>query len=287
MASSFLRFVMRVGRRLFRNTPIQRLNLTTYAYRKLALKAFGADPIEVHFRGALFMYPGGDYTTLPTLMDGVYERAELDALISFLDSLSSPICAVDIGANVGIWTVILARHRNVKEVVAFEPSQENLTYLRSNIELNQVKDKVTIVESAVSDVDGEITFDDSGSGATKRIAATGTTVVSSVSLDSFLKGKSVDLIKIDVEGYEPLVLNGSWSTIETSLPTLFIEYSLPQVDSAGLSWVQAGNRLIRVYGGFTIVSESGAETFHDFVKLENDNRLLNLIFQRKLHQESS
>lgn len=273
--------MMRFGRRLFRNTPIQKLKITTLIYKKFAQKAFGEDPIEVPFRGVRIIYPGGDYTTLPTLMDGVYEKVELDALISYLDSLTSPIDTVDIGANVGIWTVLLASHQNVRRVIAFEPSQENLAYLRSNLELNKVTNKVTIVESAVSDVNGEVVFDDSGSGATKRIATTGNTVVPSVSLDTYLKDMSVNLIKIDVEGHEPLVLSGCWKTIESSMPTLFIEYSLPQVVAAGLSWEHAGDRLVQVYGGFSLLSDAGIERSQDFAILENDNRLLNLLFQKK------
>ncbi len=93
-------------------------------------------------------------------------------------------------------------------MIAFESSQENLTCLRSNLELNQIMDKVIIVETAVSDIDGDVTFDNSDNGATKRISSTGTTVVPSVPLDKYLNGMDVDLIKIDVEGYEPLVLSG-------------------------------------------------------------------------------
>ena len=281
MSSESIRSMMRFCRRLFRNTPIQRLKITTFVYKQFAQKAFGQDPIEVPFRGVRILYPGGDYTTLPTLMDGVYEKVELDVLISYLDSLTSPICAVDIGANVGIWTVLLASHRNVRHVYAFEPSKENLTYLRSNLQLNNVINDVTIVESAVSDVDGEVLFDDSGSGATKRISAIGSTVVPSVSLDTYMKDLPVDLIKIDVEGYEPLVLSGCWKTIETSLPTLFIEYSLPQSDAASLSWEQTGERLVQTYGGFSLLVESGIETSLDFAVLRNDRRLLNLMFQKK------
>ena len=278
MTKNLVRSFMRLGRKLFRNTPIQRWRLTTYIYKIAARRAFGITPIEVSFRGARILYPGGDYTTLPTLMDGIYEANELDTLSSYLDSLTSPITAIDIGANVGIWTVLLAQHKNVRKVIAFEPSHENLSFLRSNLELNKIQDKVEVVESAVSDTNGEVRFDDAGSGATKRISQTGSTVVSSVSLDSYLQGATIDLIKIDVEGYEPSVLNGCWQTIESSLPTLFIEYSLPQVTAAGMSWKVAGERLCNLYGEFKLISDSATSSQNNFAVLENDNRLLNLQF---------
>ena len=165
-------------------------------------------------------------------------------------------------------------------MIAFESSQENLTCLRSNLELKQIMDKVIIVETAVSDIDGDVTFDNSDNGATKRISSTGTTVVPSVSLDKYLNGMDVDLIKIDVEGYEPLVLSGCWKTIQSSLPTLFVEYSLPLVSAAGLSWEGVGHRLVQIYGGSTILGVSGTETSRDFVILRNESRLLNLMFQK-------
>jgi FkbM family methyltransferase len=276
-----IRSFMRIGRRCFRNTPIQGWRATDFIYKRAALRAFGTEPVEVAFRGSRILYPGGDHTTLPTLMDGVYELYELNELTSYLDSLTSPITAVDIGANVGIWTVLLASHPNVQQVFAFEPSQSNLSFLRNNLRINQIEHKVVIIESAVSDYDGDVRFDDLGSGATQRISQTGSTVLSSVTLDSYLEGKLIDLIKIDVEGYEPSVLNGSWQTIEVSLPTLFIEYSLPQVTAAGLSWGECGDRLCHLYDEFTIITDSGLIKESDFASLEGDNRLLNLNFIKR------
>jgi FkbM family methyltransferase len=269
---------MRISRKLFRNTPVQRWKFSSFVYRHAAIGAFGTETTEVSFRGSRILYPGGDHTTLPTLMDGIYEANELDELIKYLDSLTSPITAIDIGANVGIWTVLLARHPNVRQVLAFEPSKSNLSFLRSNLEINQIQDKVVVIEAAVSDFDGEITFDDLGSGATKRISQTGSAIVSSVTLDTYLQGKQIDFIKIDVEGYEPSVLSGAWKTLETCLPAMFIEYSLPQVEAAGLSWAQTGKRLCSLYGEFTVISDSELVQKFDFVSLESDKRLLNLKF---------
>jgi FkbM family methyltransferase len=278
MIKTILRSFMRISRKCFRNTPIQRLRITTFIYKHVARTAFKAEIIEVSFRGARILYPGGDYTTLPSLVDGVYEKNELNALMKHLDGMKSPINAVDIGANVGIWTVLLAKHENVRQVFAFEPSPLNVSLLRSNIELNHLEEKVVIIESAVADTDGQVRFEDTGSGATKRISQTASSFVSSVSLDSYLNGAHVDLIKIDVEGYEPIVLNGSWNTIEATMPTLFIEYSLPQVFAAGLTWKTAGERLCNLYGKYTVITDAGIKTEEDFDAIAKDNRLLNLLF---------
>lgn len=267
---------MKIGRKLFRNTPIQRLGVTTLIYKKIALRAFGTEPVEVNFRGTKILYPGGDYTTLPTLVSGEYEKMELDHLSKTLDELESPITALDIGANVGIWTVLLASHPKVNRVIAFEPSPSNLSFLRHNISVNGVENKVTIVEAAVSDTTGTAFFSSEGSGATMRLAESGSFSVSTVTVDEKTQNEKIGLIKIDVEGFEPAVLDGAWQTIENCLPRLYIEYSLSQTKAAEKSWGRAGLKLLNLYGQMTVISDDELSTVHSFNVLENDQRLLNL-----------
>ena len=273
---SILMLFMRVARKLFRNTRVQQLSLTTAIYKKIAIRAFGTDPVDVNFRGVRFLYPGADYTTLPTLVTGDYEEAELDHLIKTLDSLDDKIVALDVGANVGIWTVLLAKHHNVHKVIAFEPSPSNLSYLRHNIQMNAVEDKVQIVEAAVSDKAGVAYFTNEGNGATMRLTENGSFSVSTVLIDEAVGSEKVGLIKIDVEGFEPAVLDGSWKTIERCFPYLYIEYSLSQTRAAGKSWGAAGTRLLDLYGEITAISDGSHTSLKNFDELENDERLINL-----------
>lgn len=269
---------MKIGRKLFRNTPIQRLGITTFIYKKIALRAFGSEPVEVEFRNIKILYPGGDYTTLPTLVSGEYEKMELDHLKKTLDGLDGQITAFDIGANVGIWTVLLASHPKVSKVVSFEPSPSNLSFLRHNISINGVEDKVEIVEAAVSDAPGTAFFNNEGSGATMRLSDSGKFSVSTVTLDDIGNNLQIGLIKIDVEGFEPAVLDGAWQTIERCLPHLYIEYSISQATMAGKSWGRAGLKLLNLYKEMTIISDGGLSPAHTFDMLEDDHRLLNLYF---------
>lgn len=271
-----LTLIMRIARRLFRNTPVQRLGLTTFIYKKIAIRAFGTDPVEVDFRGAKLLYPGGDYTTLPTLVAGSYEETELNHLLQTLDALDRQIIALDIGANVGIWTVLLARHPNVARVISFEPSPQNLTYLKHNIQSNKVEHKVQIIEAAASNEEGTSFFDDEGSGATMRLAEQGRLSVSTVIVDKVVQSDEVGLIKIDVEGFEPTVLAGCWRTIEQNRPILYIEFSLSQSKSAGNSWYPAGPKLLDLYGTIVVIGDREQTPIKNFSELDNDQRLLNL-----------
>ena len=282
----FLRGLMRAARRLFRNTPIQQWSLTTRIYKFVAGKAFSEEFLDVPFRNATIRYPGGDYTTLPSLVEGYYEKTEIDRVMKFLDSLSTPVTAYDVGANVGIWTCLLAKHPSVMNVVAFEPSRENLSLLRTNIDLNGCAEKVTIVEAAVSDRDGVIEFLEGGSGATRRIAGDQggekSIRVAVLRLDTYAQShnESPGLIKVDVEGFEPHVIDGMRQVVQQFRPALLLEYSLIQSESAGTSWEAMGPWLTDEYGSVEILDETGAQIASDFSSLGSDRRLLNLFFSR-------
>lgn len=275
----FLRMVMRVARRMLKNTPIQQLRLTTLVYRRFAQRAFGDEPLEVNFRNVRIKYPGGDYTTLPTLIEGSYESLEIDSILDILDSLEDKIVAIDVGANVGIWTILLASHSNVEKVFAFEPSPANLAFLEENIKINQVSHKVTVIDAAVSNSEGTAKFDDEGNGATMRLSMQGQLVVPTITLDQFTQDQKIGLIKIDVEGFEVPVLEGGWQTIIRDRPVLCIEYSLSQTKSAGNSWDEMCPKLIELYGDIEVISAGKIRRINNYSTIENDGRLLNLLIK--------
>ena len=278
--NAFLKVIMRSGRRLFRNTPIQRLGLTTMVYKLVAKSAFPQDFLMIEFRGATIKYPGGDHTTLPTLVDGRYESSEFNRVIEFLDGLTEPIDVMDIGANVGIWTCVLARHPMVRRLAAFEPSQETLGLLRENIAINACTDKVTVVEAAVTNEVGVVNFTSAGSTATRRIEMDddATESVAATTVDVFVEtsGFKPGLIKVDVEGYEPLVLEGAEVTISTFRPALLLEYSVPQTTSAGLTWASCRSTLEGQYPTIEALTDTSRTVISNLAQIASDKRLLNL-----------
>ena len=111
--------------------------------------------------------------------------------------------AFDVGANVGYYTLLLARGVGPKgRVIAFEPNPFNLTYLKEHLRLNKIGN-VEIVEAAVSDREGVAFF--SGEGAMGKLSQTGAPT-KIVQLDNYPKP---DFIKMDIEGEETAALRGS------------------------------------------------------------------------------
>jgi FkbM family methyltransferase len=139
--------------------------------------------------------------------------------------LTRPATVVfDIGANVGIYTLLFAdRVGPAGRVVAFEPAPRNVAYLRKHLALNSVSN-VEIVDAAVSDAVGSSSFDDTADSCAGRLESTGALRVRTTTIDHFVQGSGLhpSLIKIDVEGAEGDVLHGALKTLNELRPTILI-----------------------------------------------------------------
>lgn len=121
--------------------------------------------------------------------------------------------AVDVGAHIGLYTLLMARAVGpTGHVLAVEPAEENLRYLRANITTNGYDDRVQVLAAAATDHAGTVSFHLTGSSdshglhphpntATKRVVT-----LPAVRLDDVVDG--VDFVKIDTEGAELSTLAG-------------------------------------------------------------------------------
>jgi FkbM family methyltransferase len=123
---------------------------------------------------------------------------------------------VDVGANVGAYSVRAAS--GGMKVYAFEPNPETVKVLKRNAEINHVS--IDLLEYALGSADGNAKM--SPNGALSRISADGAIEVPLRTLDSFDLPR-VDLLKVDVEGYELEVLKGARKTLARCHPTVFVE----------------------------------------------------------------
>jgi FkbM family methyltransferase len=225
--------VIKSARKLFARTPIEKLSLTT----KIKTKVFGfsgaSGEVTADFRGVQLTVPAKDIIIAPGLVGGFYEKIELD-VFERLAAISKTI--FDVGANVGMYCCIAADRAPVtSEIVAFEPVPENVRYLRANLEKNEQTARVVIEEKAVGRDSGEMqlyllegsTCKHSPS-AKNAFNSTTSITVPAVSLDDYVQRKfrerPIELLKVDVEGYEGAVLRGAHRMLQEDKPTLFIEF---------------------------------------------------------------
>jgi FkbM family methyltransferase len=140
---------------------------------------------------------------------------------------------IDVGAYVGFYTILAAKHG--WKVIAFEPNPINLILLRYNIALHGVRDRVLIAGKAIGDVHGYARFSISTSlsesSFTKYLSSELKLldiVVEVVTIDSVLESLGVKdsdnlVMKIDVEGFGSRTLRGAAMTIEKFRPFILFE----------------------------------------------------------------
>ena len=116
---------------------------------------------------------------------------------------------IDIGANIGSFSIYAAHNR--AKVYAVEPEPNNYEALVNNIELNNMQEKITPVKLGISDYNGTAIISNEGGGATILDGKSGASI-KVITLDKFIKDNnitSVGVLKIDVEGSEQEIILGA------------------------------------------------------------------------------
>ena len=134
--------------------------------------------------------------------------------------------ALDIGANTGRYSVIGGKFGG--DVISFEPYNINFCRLVDNLKLNNLNYLNTLMAGlSEEDRNGFLSvnsplFYKSAGG---KISQSGINI-RLLKLDNINFNKPINILKIDVEGHELEVLNGSLKKINDFLPYILIEYNL-------------------------------------------------------------
>lgn len=140
----------------------------------------------------------------------------------------------DIGANIGLISLLLAKHDNGLDstVHCFEPEPRNFNQLTQNIEHNELKGRLHAHQMALGATEGEVELHIRGTEGEGRHSiatskgATDAITVKLQTMAAFAEQHNVhpDIIKIDVEGAEGQVLAGMEPLIASGSPThIFLE----------------------------------------------------------------
>jgi FkbM family methyltransferase len=195
--------------------------------------------LEREWPGGFTLHRTGDLVFVPAPLDARGRHALLHpprvhpAVLAFLHPGA---VAIDIGANLGEWTLPLARAVGASgRVLAAEPAPRNAGALEATLYANALC-QAEVIRAAIGDHDGIAEF--AIPIVTSAHTDTGTARIGSAcvrrealrvplrSLDSLAAERGldrVDLIKIDVEGHERRVLDGAASTLARHRPVLVLE----------------------------------------------------------------
>lgn len=149
-----------------------------------------------------------------------------------LKNIKKEYVCVDVGSNIGWISCLLGV--KAKKVYSFECNPIVFNRLVCNVYLNNLSDKVVCYSNGVGDYTGEqnfVSYKHSGHGhlgSTVRYADsfTGVFKVDVLRLDDCLEDiKSLDFLKVDVEGFEFDVIKGAKNLIKKYCPVIVFEYN--------------------------------------------------------------
>jgi FkbM family methyltransferase len=137
---------------------------------------------------------------------------EFEDMAFVLHVLRTSDLFVDVGANVGSYTILASAGLGVK-TIAFEPIPTTYGHLVDNIDLNGVHDLVTAHNIGVGAERGELIFTSSLDTVNHVLGAAESDIASTKiavnTLDEMLGESRPTVIKIDVEGFETRVIDGA------------------------------------------------------------------------------
>ncbi|MFA6554486.1 MAG: FkbM family methyltransferase [Candidatus Paceibacterota bacterium] len=182
-------------------------------------------PPQINIQEGTIILDQTDVAVSGTLALGSFEDTEIEL---FRKSLKNGFTVVDIGANIGYYTIIASGHIGSNgKIFAYEPENRNYSFLQKNIEVNRLTN-VKAQKIGLSDKKGSNTLylDPNNKGHHSLVYdkdKPGLTIELDT-LDNSLKqfgSPKIDIIKIDIEGAEFLALEGMRETIQKS-PNLII-----------------------------------------------------------------
>lgn len=147
---------------------------------------------------------------------------------------------IDIGGNIGLFSFYIKNLFPESDIIVFEPEQNNFEILQRNLSLYS---RITLLKQAVGQNNGTGELNVSNNPLAHfindieidldvRPGIIGSQDVNIVALDSVIKDK-IDVIKVDIEGYEGKALSGAKNIINKYLPLLLVsvEHSKKQKDN--------------------------------------------------------
>ena len=187
-----------------------------------------------------------------------YQADEAVTMKLFKESVKSGMKVLDVGANIGIFTVLAAKRVGPDgQVLAFEPDPRTRAYLEWNLRRNDVANLVSIEYKALFDDTREVSFVKDRAAFRSSIFGAKeegeTILVEAARLDDMIAdNETFDVLKMDIEGAEVRALRGMSQMIARSRDKLcmFIECNPTALEQAGAS---AAELLAQLHGlGFRV-----------------------------------
>ncbi len=191
-------------------------------FRGLYYTAYGASGKKITINGET-------YTVSAHVARGIKSNIDETPLKLLCNMCLATDVLFDIGANIGVISVILAKKMKHGSVIhAFEPAPQSYNYLKDTARVQKGNARVITVNYAVSNKNDKLYFTNDGNSCTNHVMATqekNTIAVNAITIDEYCQLNNVipGVIKIDVEGAEFWALEGMRQTLKNNNITVLVE----------------------------------------------------------------
>ncbi len=208
--------------------------------------------VSTTVNGMRFWYQKDDRYVGQRVALDKYETYETKLILKQVNEES---VVVDVGANIGYYTLLLAQ--KCKKVYAIEPEKTNFEILIKNVRENNLENVILLNIAAGSKKEKkQLVIDDKNFG-NHRLSGGQNGLVNVERLDDILKNEQIiDLIKIDTQGWEPEVIDGAIKTIERDIPTMFLEYWPEGMNESKLDGARMIQKMRQLYPTIWQISDA-------------------------------
>jgi FkbM family methyltransferase len=196
----------------------------------------------------LALRTGGRFQLRPSRLGGLGNNDYGVAYDVFVDRHYDQVVAdpatvrqvVDLGGNVGLSCIFwLAKYPRCR-VEVFEPHPGHVAQMKTNLDLNGWRDRVTIHEAAAGAAPARLQLCDRGSGSSLMYARPGEATIEVEVVDVFriIGGLDIDVLKIDIEGGEYALLDDR-RFAALKVRHLILEWHQRKTTAADRAWTLA------------------------------------------------
>ncbi|MFP5076936.1 FkbM family methyltransferase [Rhizobium sp. YIM 134829] len=234
----------RRSRRKLRNRLARRFFATRYG-RELLIQCISPKVLSMtaDCGDHVMSFSPHDYIGRKIYRKGQFERDHVDRLIAVLAGeglLPSAGTLLEVGANIGTQSLYFALSGHFARVVSIEPDPRNAELLARNIADNGMTGRIVPVRCAAGETEGTIDFyqhrDNHGKSSAVAAAVKGSAdkapnripvpvrPVTRILADLAIPPEEVDLIWMDIEGYEPVAARSMTPLLARRTP-FYLEFS--------------------------------------------------------------
>jgi len=264
---------MKIGPRIYKTLPksIRKRTNKLYKYlprsKKTVIKTINGITYEL------------DLSTVVHSQIYHYGFWEEDVTNIINNTVKKGMTCFDIGASTGPHTLRMAKLVGKNGLVcAFEPSQALFPKLVKNIVLNDFKN-VRALPVALSDKEEKKMYYTNTLfklGNEEEKSSDKITVFDTV--DKYVKRykiKSIDFIKLDVDGYETKIIKGGFNSIKKFKPVMIVEFSKGAQEEYGSSLEELADVLMLL--GYNFYNTTTLEQYNDIIKATPETGSINVL----------